>query len=442
MWRRFSSSGEYEAMVKRLMAKTQRIDRLGVHSTAAMMRHMGLSALSYPVVHVGGTNGKGSVCFKVAHGLEQAGLRVGLFSSPHIYSYRERVSINGETISEDDVLKGLTTILSTSEDEQEFVSFFEATTLLALEYFERKAVDVAVIEVGLGGAMDSTNVVSPVASVLTSISKDHTSILGDSVESIMREKMGIIKPRVPIVIGPTVPEDMVRACAEHTGSEVFVVQPSAPRLTQSYDDENTDIAVATLNVLDVCALPGWQLKPQVPDAWRDIVRDVRPNCRFQETLHGSGVRVIMDVAHNEAGVARMLAMLRERYPLRPVRVVMGMSSGKAVAECIAPLLADQLVRCISLVQSGSVDHKDRVVASTDLLRSIEGEVSSDTSTDKVRIIAGGRVGDAIDTVMRESLEYDDKRSMEEREDIVLACGSFYIMPEIVEALAPRTATQD
>lgn len=156
----------------------------------------------YPTIHIAGTNGKGSTAHTLAAILQSAGYKTGLYTSPHIYDFRERIRVNGEKIAEEAVVDFVERWVKASKERPELSpSFFELTSTMAFEYFARCNVDVAVIETGLGGRLDSTNIISPVLSVITNISLDHTSLLGDTTEEIAREKAGIIKPGVPVVIG-------------------------------------------------------------------------------------------------------------------------------------------------------------------------------------------------------------------------------------------------
>ena len=156
----------------------------------------------YPTIHVAGTNGKGSTSHTLAAILSSAGLRTGLYTSPHIYDFRERIRVDGEMISPEEVASFVERWVTVSHEHPELQpSFFELTSTMAFEHFARRGVDVAVIETGLGGRLDSTNIITPVLSVITNISLDHTAQLGDTLAAIAAEKAGIIKPGVPVVIG-------------------------------------------------------------------------------------------------------------------------------------------------------------------------------------------------------------------------------------------------
>lgn len=159
----------------------------------------------YKTIHVAGTNGKGSTSHLLAAILQKSGYKVGLFTSPHLIDFRERIRVNGKMIEENEVIDFLQRFLSSGYSGRQ-PSFFELTTIMAFDYFSRQNVDIAVIEVGLGGRLDSTNILTPLLSVITNISFDHTQFLGNTLAEIASEKAGIIKPSIPVVIGETVEE--------------------------------------------------------------------------------------------------------------------------------------------------------------------------------------------------------------------------------------------
>ncbi|MBR2016408.1 MAG: bifunctional folylpolyglutamate synthase/dihydrofolate synthase, partial [Prevotella sp.] len=176
----------------------------GLENTLALDTHFGHPHRSYHTIHIGGTNGKGSCSHTISAILQCCGYKVGLYTSPHILDFRERIRINGQPISEEYVVEFV-------KHERTFFekmspSFFEVTTAMALKYFKDMQVDIAVIEVGLGGNLDCTNIISPLVSVITNISYDHTQFLGDTLEKIAAEKAGIIKRGVPVVIGEATEE--------------------------------------------------------------------------------------------------------------------------------------------------------------------------------------------------------------------------------------------
>lgn len=177
----------------------------------------------YRTIHVAGTNGKGSTAHTLAAILQSAGYRTGLYTSPHIYDFRERIRVNGEMISEEAVVDFVGRWVEARDRNPDLEpSFFELTSTMAFEYFARENVDIAVIETGLGGRLDSTNIITPILSVITNISLDHTSLLGDTPAQIAREKAGIIKPGVPVVIGERDPstDDVFISTAQQVGATV------------------------------------------------------------------------------------------------------------------------------------------------------------------------------------------------------------------------------
>lgn len=190
-------------------------------NTLAFDRYLGSPHRNYRTVHIGGTNGKGSVSHMTASVLMEAGLKTGLYTSPHLKDFRERIKVNGALISKRHVIafiKKHSAFISSVQP-----SFFELTVAMAFDFFARENVDAAVIEVGLGGRLDSTNIIMPVLSVITNIGHDHMDLLGDTLEKVAREKAGIIKHGVPVVIGETQEQTrhVFTGKAEETGSPVF-----------------------------------------------------------------------------------------------------------------------------------------------------------------------------------------------------------------------------
>ncbi len=176
----------------------------GLQTTETLDKHFGHPHRQFKSIHVAGTNGKGSCSHTLAAILQSEGYKVGLFTSPHLVDFRERIRVNGECISEQYIIDFV-------EKERRFFeplhpSFFELTTALAFKYFAEQKVDIAIIEVGLGGRLDCTNIITPILSIITNISKDHTQFLGNTLADIAGEKAGIIKPGVPIIIGEDLPE--------------------------------------------------------------------------------------------------------------------------------------------------------------------------------------------------------------------------------------------
>ena len=193
----------------------------GLENTLRLMAQVGNPHLHLKAIHVAGTNGKGSTSHLIAAALQAAGYKVGLFTSPHLVSLTERIRINGQPIPEDEVAAFVTQHKAFLDELQP--SFFETMTAMGFAYFVQEQVDIAVVEVGLGGRLDSTNVLTPILSVITNIGLDHTEFLGNTLTKIAKEKAGIIKPGVPVVIGESHPQTMnvFLAKAQECGSEIY-----------------------------------------------------------------------------------------------------------------------------------------------------------------------------------------------------------------------------
>lgn len=208
----------------------------GLQNTLALDRHFNHPHTHYKTIHIAGTNGKGSCSHSIASILQEAGYKVGLYTSPHLVDFRERIRVNGKCISKERVVKFV-------EDERSFFeplhpSFFELTTALALKYFEEQAVDIAVIEVGLGGRLDCTNIINPILSIITNISYDHTNLLGNTLAQIAKEKAGIIKQDTPVVIGEYTPETrpVFEAKAKDTNSSIIFAEDHKIVLSSDYHE--------------------------------------------------------------------------------------------------------------------------------------------------------------------------------------------------------------
>jgi dihydrofolate synthase / folylpolyglutamate synthase len=289
-----------------------------------------------PVIHVAGTNGKGSVALKIAKTLEQyPQLRVGLFTSPHVSSFRERMQVNGQLITEEEVVAMLPGIYEICQTQNIPATFFEITTALAFSYFGQRA-DCVVLEVGLGGRLDATNVLTaPAISIITSIGLEHTRILGDTIEKIALEKGGIIKRGCPVLVGPNVPLPVLRDCATEKGASAFCtcndVLGVLPPADDDYDVENSRIATAALKLLSSShpsLFPGGSLSEAAIAAGTSQ----RPPCRF-ELVEYNGQKVILDVAHNPPAMEYLVKKLQANGLTTNLRFVVGLSSDKDLQLC-------------------------------------------------------------------------------------------------------------
>lgn len=276
-----------------------------------------MSALQNPherfrSVHIAGTNGKGSVSTKIAYGLRRAGYKTALFTSPHIFTYNERFQIDGKTISDEELSTWLQHLLSLCQSEQIDATFFEITTAIAFGWFADQKVDYAVVEVGLGGRLDATNIITPQVSVVTSIGYDHKEILGDSLENIAREKVGIFKSGVPAVIGPTVPI----AVALQKAKALDVPLSIFSEYSADFNEENTRLAEAVLGILGH------------PIPLGKVRAPYRAEVISKEPL------IIVDVSHNPPGFEKLFQHLQRHVGDERYHVLLGLKATKDRKACI------------------------------------------------------------------------------------------------------------
>ncbi|GCD76974.1 tetrahydrofolate synthase [Thermaurantimonas aggregans] len=300
----------------------------GLERSLALMHWLGHPHKRYPTLHVGGTNGKGSVSHLLAAALQTKGLKTGLYTSPHLYDFRERIKINGQKIRSEFVVDFVNRFMA--EGQAIDPSFFELTMAMAFDYFAQEAVDVAVIEVGMGGRLDSTNVITPIVSVITNIGWDHMQFLGDTLPKIAFEKAGIIKPEVPIVIGELQEEvaDVFKnvAQAKHApllfASEAYKDLLLECELKGSYQLKNSKTAYAALQLLPETLKP---TEEQIRYAFSHVVQLTGLRGRW-EVLSQQPL-VIADTAHNFDGIQIVFQQL-EQVRKGKLYIVWGMVSDK------------------------------------------------------------------------------------------------------------------
>lgn len=328
----------------------------GLQTTMALDEHFGHPHTAYKTIHIAGTNGKGSCSHSIAAILQEAGYRVGLYTSPHLVDFRERIRVNGEMIPERRVIDFV-------EKEREFFeplhpSFFELTTALALLYFKEQKVDVAVIEVGLGGRLDCTNIITPELSVITNISLDHTQFLGNTLALIAGEKAGIIKPHVPVVIGEDLPETrtVFQKKADECGAPIVFAQDhpvvvssesclnggrdyQTSTLGEIHGDLGGDCQEKNMNTVLAAAR---LLKERFSISNEGMTRALANVCRLTG-LHGrwetlcEKPHVVCDTGHNVGGW-QYLAPQIKRQPCKTLRIVFGMVDDKDIntVMCLLP----------------------------------------------------------------------------------------------------------
>ena len=282
------------------------------------------------VIHVAGTNGKGSVCAMIEAIARGAGYRTGLFTSPHLISFRERVRVNGEKISEDEVAGGLTEIRELIGSWDPHPTFFEIATALALQHFQKTRCEILVLETGMGGRLDATNAVQSSVSVITPIDFDHEKWLGHSIDQIAKEKAGIIKPRIPVVSAPqrAEAEVVIRQRAEECDAPLqFVNDPwtkTRIALRGKHQKMNAALAIAALQATDI----------QVSD---DAIARGLSSVEWPARFQIWNERIVIDGAHNPAG-ARILAQTwREEFGNERATILLAILRDKNAAEIVHAL---------------------------------------------------------------------------------------------------------
>ncbi|MGH7498668.1 MAG: bifunctional folylpolyglutamate synthase/dihydrofolate synthase [Gemmatimonadales bacterium] len=327
----------YDEALAFLFPRTTTI-KFGLATTRLLLEAVGNPHEVVPAIHVGGTNGKGSVSTLVAAALEEAGWRVGLYTSPHLVSFRERIRVNGVPIGEEAVAMWTDRLRETILKHK--ATFFEATTAIAFADFAGRGAEIAVVEVGLGGRLDSTNVIRPLVSAVTKIERDHMKYLGDTLELIAREKAGIAKPGVPFVIGERDPglvavlrSEARRAVAEADPAgkaDVRVVPPAyewrgSLRLAGPHQRRNAGVAHGVL-----MALP----QPYRPPP--EAVERGFGCARVAGRLDRRG-KWLFDVAHNPDGIRALVAAIESNPPPRPLHALVSILGDKEWPEMLVEL---------------------------------------------------------------------------------------------------------
>ena len=321
--------------------------KLGLEQTERLAELAGNPHRRLRFIHVAGTNGKGSTCAMLEGVYRAAGLKVGLFTSPHLVAFSERIQVDRRLIPEQDVVRlvGQTQPLLQQFGPEEHPTFFEVVTVMALRYFAEQGCDLVVWETGLGGRLDATNIVTPLASVITNIQYDHQKWLGATLTSIATEKAGIIKPGVPALTAAEELEalEVIRERAKALGSPLTIVnrkQASEPFLANArlpllgeHQRLNAALAMATVR----------QLRPVIPvtDAqMKHGLETVQWAGRLQVCTGPTGQKVVLDGAHNIAGVRTLVSALQQYFPGRNFTLILGILEDKDWSEMcriLAPL---------------------------------------------------------------------------------------------------------
>jgi dihydrofolate synthase/folylpolyglutamate synthase len=304
---------------------TQRFGiKLGLDNVQRLLRELNLPGEGQRILHVAGTNGKGSVCAMIDSICRASGYRTGLFTSPHLVTYRERIRVNGEMIAAAEVANGLTLIRDLLTSWEPHPTFFEITTALALDHFKKSRCELVVLETGLGGRLDATNALTPIVSVITPIGYDHEKWLGHTLEAIASEKAGIIKAQVPVVSAPQEPaaEELIRARAAECRSPLEFVAAVCDRrldvsLAGKHQRQNGAVAVAALRAAKISI---------TDDAISRGLAQVDWPARFQRWDN----RTIIDGAHNPGGARVLAETWREQFGAEPATIILAVLHEKDV----------------------------------------------------------------------------------------------------------------
>ncbi|HEY6502361.1 MAG TPA: folylpolyglutamate synthase/dihydrofolate synthase family protein [Chitinophagaceae bacterium] len=357
----------YPETLNYLFTKLPLFSRIGaaaykedLDNTIRLCEFIGNPHTKFKSVHIAGTNGKGSVSHMLAAIFQTAGYKTGLYTSPHLKDFRERIKVNGEMISEGfviDFTEKMKPLIVEIEP-----SFFEITVAMAFDYFERQKVDIAIIETGLGGRLDSTNIITPELSVITNIGMDHMNLLGDTLEKIAREKAGIIKKGIPVVVGEVLAETLpvFEKKAKEQKADLIIASQKRQAMDWRWEKHELIVEVAEehktdhqayhldlpgvyqrknlLTVLETCHQlnpKGWKLNgPVIRQALRHVKKLTGLHGRW-DIIHHSPT-IVLDVAHNEDGIRQLAEQIQltDHYKLH---LVIGFVKDKEIEKILSML---------------------------------------------------------------------------------------------------------
>lgn len=401
----------------------------GLQNTLALDKHFNHPHTNFKTIHIAGTNGKGSCSHSLASILQEAGYKVGLYTSPHLVDFRERIRVNGQCISKERVVKFV-------EDERKFFeplhpSFFELTTSLAFKYFDEQKVDIAIIEVGLGGRLDCTNIISPILSIITNISFDHTQFLGDTLAKIAAEKAGIIKKGVPVIIGEANEETspVFQSKANEVNSDIVfaednaIVTSSSPmadggrryylsnnstlvgELSGDYQERNMNTILCACNILKQMNII--KNDDVIAKGLTNICKNTGLLGRWQ-TIQNNPT-VVCDTGHNVGGW-NYLAPQIKRQQCNQLRIVFGMVDDKDI-NSVMYLLPKNAIYYWTQAESKRAIKAERV-AEIAIKHDLRGEIF-----------------DNVEVAYTKALQDSNK------DDFVFVGGSSYIVADLLTFLS-------
>jgi dihydrofolate synthase/folylpolyglutamate synthase len=427
----------YQETIDYLFHKLPMFSRLGIAAykkdltnTVKLCEALGNPQHQFKTIHVAGTNGKGSTSHMLAAILQTAGYKTGLYTSPHLYDFRERIKLNGALCTEDFVVSFTKKIQPLIEELEP--SFFEITVAMAFEYFAQQKVDIAIIEVGLGGRLDSTNIISPELSIITNIGMDHMNLLGNTLQEIAGEKAGIIKPFIPVIIGEVIPE--TRAVFDTAAANSPIVYAQEKRYISDWLFQGTHLQVTVvekekneyasylldlpgfyqtknlLTVLEACTQLtrlGWNIDHK-------IIHKALQHVKSLTGLHGRWeiVRqypwIIMDVGHNADGIREINKQL-ELSNYHQLHIVMGMVKDKDVNAVLQQL----------------PNHAQYYFTKANIPRAMD-ELALQSAAQEFGLKGNSylNVNEAISNALTHATE----------NDLILVCGSVFLIGEVNTAL--------
>jgi dihydrofolate synthase/folylpolyglutamate synthase len=360
---------------------------------------------TYPCIHVAGTNGKGSTSHMISSVLQTAGYKVGLYTSPHLKDFRERIRINGQPIDETTVIDFIESHQSFLEHQQ--LSFFELTVGMAFDYFATQKVDIAVIEVGLGGRLDSTNIINPLVSVITNIGLDHTQFLGETLKEIAFEKGGIIKKETPLVIGEFQEEviEVFQDLAKTVNAPIFIAEQLIGETYETdllgmYQLNNIKTAVQCLLLLDQM---GFEISHDlIKEGLKNVSRNTGLQGRWQ--VLGENPKVICDTAHNREGLLMVMSQLDQEV-FKNLHIVLGVVNDK------------DLGNILTLMPKKA----NYYFCKPDIPRGLSAKLLKEEA---LKYQLDGNIFESVDAAYRDALE------KAESDDLIFIGGSTFVVAEL------------
>ena len=365
-----------------------------LQSTIDLMKILDAPEKGFKSIHVAGTNGKGSTSHLIASIFQEAGYKTGLYTSPHLIDFRERIKINGHMIPEEHVTQFVESKRAIFGELD--LSFFEWSVGLAFDYFRSESVDIAIIEVGMGGRLDSTNVVHPELSIITNIGSDHSQFLGDTAAKIAQEKAGIIKKNVPVIIGRSQreTEGIFRKISLHLDAPIIFADhhfpdefPRSP-LLGNYQKENFQ---TTLVAAQQLKQQGWSLDDEhISNGFKNVVKNT--NLRGRWEVIQESPKVICDVAHNVEGLSIILDQL-QAMPRHELHLVLGFVNDKNVGEILGLIPKDAILYLCepSIPRALRIDKLVQLASDLDLKHTAHNDVAS-------AVLAARTMADARDVI--------------------------------------------